>query len=440
MRTIHEVLWEQFGQLTIEDIPSDVIQIAEQCILDCIACAVAGSQEPLSEILRDELAGQTGDASIIGSDLRAPATIAALINGAASHALDFDDTSIAMGGHASVPVLPAVLATAEAYGATGAEVLAAFVVGVEVESRLGSIIGGKHYNAGWHVTSSIGVLGAAAAVSRLLKLNTEQFGRALGLAASQSSGLKANFGTMTKPFHAGHAAERGLLSARLALRGFTANPESFAGKQGLVEAAAQGGEHLDRFEGLTGQWLTRQMLFKYHAACYLTHSAIENVLNLKKLVIPAQTKALNVTVHPSLLDVCGIPRPSTGLEAKFSITATTAMTMLDFDTTDTATFDDSLFQNDNLQSLIEKVNVETDGKLRSTQSKIVIESESGEAHDAFYDTGIPATDIEAQGSKLRAKFGGLVRPILGDSADQLADNIYQLKNADGVENLFAKAS
>jgi len=328
MNVSPEALWDRYRGLTYAELPDDVKTVAGHCIRDWFACVLAGVDEPLAAILREEFADRVGPCTLVGTGLHSHATVAALINGATSHALDFDDTSMSMGGHPTAPVFPAALALAEERGASGAELITALVVGIEIESLLGSAIGSKHYAKGWHVTSTMGVFGAAAAASFLLRLNTEQFGHAMGLAASQAGGLKANFGTMTKPFHAGHAAERGLLSARLAARGFTANPDAFSGNQGLVEAAGVGTLDQARLAATDGRWLISDTLFKYHAACYLTHAAIESCLQLHTAVDPVDLSTATVTVHPSLLDICAIPRPSTGLEAKFSLTGTTAMAIL----------------------------------------------------------------------------------------------------------------
>ena len=267
-------LWDRFGRLGLDDISEPARTVAGQCVLDWFGCALVGSREPLSAILRDELGDQAGPCSIVGTELHCAPGVAALLNGAAGHALDFDDTHSMMGGHPTVPVFPAALAQAQEMGASGQRLLVAFIVGVEVESRVGALIGGAAYKKGWHSTSTIGVHGAAAAACHLMGASNEQFAHALGLAASQASGLKANFGTMTKPFHAGHAAERGLLSARLAMRGFTSNPEAVDGRQGYADAAASGHDEVNwqRLEEQDGRFLIEDTLFKYHAACYLTHA------------------------------------------------------------------------------------------------------------------------------------------------------------------------
>jgi 2-methylcitrate dehydratase PrpD len=416
---ITTALWERFGRLVAADLPPDIHTLARQCILDWFACAVAGGTEPVARILRDELVDSEGPSSIIGASHRTRALTAALVNGAAGHALDFDDAHMGMSGHPTAPVFPAALALAEELDATGAELLAAFVTGVEVECRLAAGIGPSHYAKGWHVTSTIGVFGATAAASRLLQLDAKQFGHAIGLAASQSSGLKANFGTMTKPFHAGHAAERGLLAARLARRGFTANPDALDANQGLSQAAGDGTWRDVSVDG----WQLPRTLFKYHAACYLTHAAIEAT----GAVVdgPDDVERVTLTVNPSLLDVCGIPRPRTGLEAKFSLAATTAFTILDIDTSDPASFNDANANDPRVQALIDKVDVTTDERLGTSQARVEARGSAG-TRTADYDSGVPASDLAGQDAKLRAKFTALVEPVLGAEAKALAERIDQL--------------
>jgi 2-methylcitrate dehydratase PrpD len=220
-----------WGAVAPSEVPSSVRRVAGQCILDWVGCATAGATEPAVAILLAALEPPGGASSLVGGGAARPRD-AALINGTAGHALDFDDTSTAMFGHPTAPVLPAVLALSEHLDATGAELLHAFITGVEIETRLGAAIGGAHYAKGWHATATIGVMGAATACERLLDLDVDLFAQALGIAASQSAGLKANFGTMTKPLHAGSAAERGLTSALLAAEGFSSNADAFAATQG----------------------------------------------------------------------------------------------------------------------------------------------------------------------------------------------------------------
>jgi 2-methylcitrate dehydratase PrpD len=434
--SLPDELWGRFGGLTVEQLPDDVLTLAKQCILDWYGCAVAGSREPLSAILREELGSIHGPCAILGVDHTTGVLQAALLNGAAGHALDFDDTHTTMSGHPTAPLFPAALASAQLLESSGADLLAAFVVGFEIECRLGRAIGPAHYAKGWHQTSTIGIFGATAAVSRLLRLGSVEFGHAIGLAASQSSGLKANFGTMTKPFHAGHAAERGTLSARLASRGFTSNPDALDGNQGLAQAAGSGELRWSGDMATPDDWLIRRNLFKYHAACYLTHAAMEATATALAGE-PGAVGHVTITVNPSILDVCGIPRPRTGLEAKFSLAATTAFTVLGLDTTDPATFSDESLDDDELQRHIGRVTVETDSKLATMQAAVMVSTAAG-PRTATHDSGVPATDLEAQGRKLLTKFHGLARPVVdAKAAAQIASRIDDLERLTSARELTA---
>jgi 2-methylcitrate dehydratase PrpD len=269
-----------------------------------------------------------------------------------------------------------------------------------------------------------------------MNLDPEQFGHAMGLAASQASGLKANFGTMTKPFHAGHAAERGLLSTRLAARGYTANPDAFCGRQGLLDAAGDGAVDETRLAGVADQWIILQTLFKYHAACYLTHSAIEAALRLRASVVPGDLTAVTVTVHPSLMDVCGIPAPRTGLEAKFSLAGTTAMALLGMDTSDPASFEDAVVRRADLLRLVGKVRVETDRDLSQTQAVVVLQDKAQRAFRAEHDSGVPATDLAVQETKLKRKFLAMASLAVGADAEAFEARVEALTALDDVRRFF----
>src|SRR5579883_3449913 len=199
----------RFRTLRSTDLPPEALAVARHCLLDWLGCALAGSQEPLAAILRDEVVESGGPATVLGTFLRTTPRAAALVNGAAGHALDFDDTHTDMNGHPTAPVLPAALALAEALDASGERLLAAYVAGIEVECRLGLYIGPEHYARGWHATGTLGTVGAAAAAAHLLGLDEKGWRTGLNLAATQAAGLKASFGSMAKPLHAGRAASDG---------------------------------------------------------------------------------------------------------------------------------------------------------------------------------------------------------------------------------------
>ncbi len=441
MKTLALELWEQFGRLTLDSMPEPATTVATHCILDWFGCAIGGVNEPVARILRDELGGVAGTSSVLGADTRTGAQQAAMINGATGHALDYDDTHTAMGGHPTAPVLPAALAMAEERDASGADLLTAFVVGSEVEHRLGIALGPQPYARGWHTTSLIGVFGATAAASHMIGLDEPAFVAAMGIAASQASGLKANFGSMTKPLHAGQAAERGVLAARLAARGLTASFDAIEASQGLAAATGAGELRQERLAAVHDEWLVTRTLFKHHAACYLTHAAIESALVIRSTIASDDVSRVTVMVHPSLLDVCAIPTPATGLEAKFSLRATTAMALLGLDTADPATFDDTTATQPDVQKLLSQVEVITDATLLPTAAQVEVTAHDGRRAAADADTGVAATDLSHQGDRLRRKFDALARPVLGaDAADGLATRIGELGSRNRARALLGSGT
>src|SRR5882757_5654736 len=208
-----QVLASKAAALDYDDLPTPARELARQCVLDYFGVALAGAGDELVRLLLDEMAeaGGAPQAGLIGHETRLPALSAALVNGAAAHALDYDDVNMAMPGHPSVAILPALLALAELKGSSGREVITAFVAGYELQCRVGRVLSPGHYDVlGFHATATVGSFGAAAACAHLLRLDKEKFVTALGIAGTQAAGLKSMFGTMCKPLHAGKAAYHGL--------------------------------------------------------------------------------------------------------------------------------------------------------------------------------------------------------------------------------------
>lgn len=433
-------LARRWTSLSFDSLPSEAVEVSRQCLLDWFGCAIAGSAEPLGGILQKELVdgAAEGRAAIVrpGVVTRRATDVAALVNGAAGHALDFDDTHTLMSGHPSVPVVPAALALAEVTGATGAELVSAVVAGIEVECRIGALLNPGHYAAGWHATATLGTIGAAAACARLLQLDADRAAHALALAATQAGGVKASFGTMAKPLHAGKAAADGLLAARLAAAGFEGNPSVIEAPQGYAQAAGGATPDTARLERLESRWCIRDTLFKYHAACYLTHASIIAALDLRSQVDLDGVERIEVRVAPGSLGVCNIAEPSTGLEAKFSLRATTAMALLGDDTTDLAAYSDERARAPEIAALRDKVVVIPEDDRSPTRSKVTIISRSGEPIEAENDTGTPAADLDLQRERLSAKFRGLVAPTLGDAcAAELRDALLSIDKAASVRDV-----
>lgn len=428
----------RWSRLSRGDVPEEAWVVAGHCILDWFGCTLAGSREPLSRILVAEVVGREtdGPCSVVGTTSSTSARNAALVNGAAGHALDFDDTHTMLSGHPTVPVLPAVLALAEELDTPGAAVQMALVVGIEVECRVGALLAPGHYRAGWHATGTIGTIGAAAGCAHLLGLDAERTTHALALAATQAAGLKASFGTMAKPLHAGKAATDGLLAARLAAAGFTGNPAVLEASQGLGEAAGGTVPDAARLDRLEGRWAIRETLFKHHAACYLTHASINAALVLAQQVAPSAVEAVEVHVSPDSLQVCDIAEPATGLEGKFSLRATTAMALLGDDTTDMAAYSDERMGAGELVALRDRVRVVPEEGRAGTRSKVVVVTRSGDRFEAEDDTGRPAVDLALQEELLATKFLALATPVLGqERAEALRDEIAQMETSAQVRSL-----
>jgi len=435
-------LAQRVRRIRYEQIPDDARETARHCLLDFLGCALAGAGDPLTEILVREVARpeRGSQAGLIGRSERATLQTAALINGAAGHALDFDDTHTSM-GHPSVPVLPALLALAESTGASGPDLVAAFVAGVETECRLGLLVGPGHYAAGFHTTATLGAFGAAAACAHLLGLDEEAWLRAFGLAGTQAAGLKSGFGTMAKPLHAGRAAANGLLAAQLARGGFTAQPAILEVAQGFAATHACAEPSVAALERQPGHLLIRDTLFKYHAACYLTHAAIDAARRLREGhgLDPEKITSVEVWVNPILLSVCNIEKPSTGLEGKFSLRATTAMGLLQKDTGNPALYSDTTMADPTLVALRDRIRVMPTKELLVTQARVVVESQSGRSEE-MVDTGIPAADLADQRRRLRRKFLVLASPRLGkERAETLADAVASIEHRSALEEVLRLA-
>ncbi|HEV8573930.1 MAG TPA: MmgE/PrpD family protein [Dehalococcoidia bacterium] len=340
---------------------------ARRAILDTLGVMLAGTREDASSIVAQITREQGGaeEATVLGYGFRAPAGEAALINGMSGHALDFDDVSMSMRGHPSVPLLPAVLALGEKLGSSGRDVMDAFVLGFEVECKLGRLIGGPHYALGWHATSTFGTVGAAVACARLLRLDAARTQTALAIAASLASGVRQNFGSMTKPLHAGWAARNGVLAATLAECGLTADAEALEGESGFLRAASGGSEFDPSPLGRLGDpWeiVSPGVGVKLYPCCYATHRAIDAALALRPAIERdlAGIESVRVSVSPGTPMPLRTTLPNSGLEGKFSMEYCIATALHDGHVT-LASFSDNAVARPHARSLMSKVTMIEDG-------------------------------------------------------------------------------
>jgi len=407
------------------DVPDSARDIFRLSLVDWVAVALAARDEPVSQITRGtaEEDGGNEQAYAIGLNQRQPARAAALVNGTTSHALDYDDTHFASLGHPSVAVIPAALAIADKLGASPKAFADAALRGMELAVRIGIWLGRDHYHTGFHVTPTAGTFGAAMASARLLGLSADQTRSALGLAASTAGGVKAQFGTMGKPFHAGIAAANGVEVALLASRGLS------AAQQGLEGAQGYGETHHCRFDdfafdGLGETYLFENVSHKFHACCHGTHAALEALISLRNehWIRPAEIEEIEITVHPQYLDICNITNPDTGLEAKFSYQMVAALVMHEHDTARMDTFNDAVCQDAKILALRDRVRVKTTLLMAESAAGVRVVLKGGTVVTRGHDL-IAQQEYEIREERVRAK----VASLLGDAtADTLWQEVAQM--------------
>ncbi|MDE2581514.1 MAG: MmgE/PrpD family protein [Rhodospirillales bacterium] len=361
MTGLTEAVGRFIADLSPNRIPEEAMQVARLGFIDCIGTMIAGRNEDAVGILRSVLAPPAGPASITFSPARAPAPEAAWINGVAAHAFDYDD--VALRGHPSTVLVPAILAEAEALDATGLDMLVAYVAGYETWAEMFRRDSGLLHKKGWHPTGLYGAVGAAAACARLRRLDAAKAAMAVALGASQSAGLMANFGTMTKPFHAGRAAHAGIMAARLAEAGFTAATDALEHPQGFLHAVSPDGTE-DRTSaaplGETWALLTQGLGIKKYPTCYCTHRAIDGIIDLMAAhpLRADEVKQVTVKISDYFATVLRNHAPDTGLAAKFSIEFAMASGII-ARRVGLRELTDDFVRREDVQALMRKVRIET---------------------------------------------------------------------------------
>ena len=352
------------NEISSTDIPAEAFKSARLAITDFLGVTLAGSKEEAGNIIagytRDM--GGTGPSGVIGKGFKVPPYLASLANGTMGHALDYDDFSFVFGGHSSVSLAPAVLSMGEGIDASGADVLTAYIVGFEVGTCISSGVAQIHYLQGWHSTNTIGSLAATAAVAKLLKLNVHQIRMAIGIAASMTGGLRQNFGTMTKPLHAGNSAANGVLAAFLAHRGFTADeniieaPLGYARVLGCREEIdwQKASTNLGKSFSITSPGIN----FKPYPSCGGTLGVIDSALYLRNQyeIDPSMVSEIILGVSPFEAQGLIHHRPKTGLEGKFSLEYCTCRALIDGKVT-LNDFTSEQVNQPQVQSLIERTRI-----------------------------------------------------------------------------------
>ncbi|MFC1864667.1 MmgE/PrpD family protein [Chloroflexota bacterium] len=408
---------EQIARFIVETryagIPAEAVRLAKDAILDGLGVTLAGSIETAGKIITQYVreVGGASQAGVIGGGFKTSAPQAALANGTMAHALDYDDVLWLMGGHPTVPVLPVVLALGEMYHCSGRDVLEAYIVGVEVEARIGSGIGSRHYAVGWHSTATLGTLGATAAAARMLGLSVPETRMALGIAASEAGGLRQNFGTMTKPFHAGNAARNGLVAAMLAQKGFTADENILENPFGFCFVLGGEGEYslemMTKSLGDPFAVVNPGLDMKPYPCCRITHRCIDAILHIIEEYHPAVAEVAGVECQTSLdsPQVLIHHQPRTALEGKFSMEYCMARALLDGEI-QMAQFTEEKVLDPRAQELLQRVKYvhaeSVEGRLLPEVVTVRLRDGRQHSHEVLIAKGAPENPLTTE--ELMAKY------------------------------------
>ena len=450
--TLARELAQRIASTTARDLTEKAVHYAKIGLLDTLGVAIAGAREEAAVIARRVAATEPGPSLLLGTTQRVSPLAAAFVNGIAANVLDFDDCSDPLGGHPSAPVLPALIALAESVQASGTDVLLAYVTGFETETQIARGVNFHHYEKGWHATATLGVFGAAAACSRLLNLPVTQAATALSLAASFSSGIKANLGSMAKPLHVGHCARNGLLAALLAREGFSANDDALEGHQGYLELFNGPGRYdIGRILQKWGKPFDIEMpgiAIKQHPCCLSVQSAVDAMLALAREedIEPDAVARIESKTYPRRLEHTDRPAPRGALEAKLSIQYCLARALADRKVT-LEHFTETRYRDPRVARLMTLVHAGTFEHAPPADNddfgaEVRVTTKSGRVHTRTlnrpigHDPGVPLA-VEL----LEAKFHQCADAVLGaERAARVCDKVFGLENLATVGALTSALS
>ena len=394
--TLTEKLAEFVCGVEYRDISEKAKIKAKECILDCFGAALAGSAESIRKPIEGYLGRVKGgdEATVIGLDAKASVSHAAFANGVFGHVLDYDDTNQMFVGHGTVVILPAILALCEASGLSGKDALTAYMVGTEVQWKMGDalVTSGNHYAKGWHSTGTIGTLGAAAAAGKLLGLDVDQMTNALGIAASEAGGFQEQFGTHSKSFHAGRANENGVNAALLAREGFTSSRTALDGRLGYLKVSTDRYD-LGKVGGFGDPWgimeptVGRGINLKMYPVCGGGVGAVEGILSLVEAhdLKPEDVEGVECHLRPKYSELLMYHDPATGLEAKFSMEYWMARAILDR-RLGLRQFTEEKVRDPRSMQLVKRVRLVPDPEMEHPTSKVkvIVKTKRGETFDTIY--------------------------------------------------------
>ena len=426
-----------------DQLPSTVRKEAQRTLLNWMGCAIGGSRHETVDAAIAALSpfASAPQATILGRRERLDTLHSALINGISSHVLDFDDTHLRTVIHPAGPVVPALLALAEHQPMSGRDFVNALVVGVETECRIGNAVYPAHYDRGWHITGTAGVFGAAAASGRILGLSEQQMVWALGLAAAQPVGLREMFGSMTKSFHPGRAAQNGLTAALLASKNFTSSEVGIEGKSGWANVLSTTRDYKQITEKLGTTYEIAINTYKPFACGIVIHPAIDACVQLRNEhhLTADQIDRIDLRVHPLVLELTGKKTPATGLESKFSVYFAAALAIV----RGSAGFNDFSDQNARdpvIVSLRDRVTTTIDPAIKEEQVRATVVLKDGRKFEKFIEHVVGSVERPMSDQDLEAKFAGLADGVLPSAqARKLVDLCWKVETLQNVADL-AKAA
>ncbi len=430
--------------LSPQAIPESVQHEGVRSFVNWLGCAVGGAAHETVDRALTAVLPFSGPqrAQILGRRERLDELHAALLNGISSHVLDYDDTHLKTIIHPAGPVASAILAIAEGRGISGRDFLTALIVGIEVECRIGNAVYPDHYDRGWHITGTAGVFGAAAAAGRLLGLDERRMSWALGLAATQSSGLREMFGTMSKSFHPGRAAQNGAMSAFLARAGFDSSERAIEAPRGFANVLSTKQDYAEITEGLGERWEAALNTYKPFACGIVIHPTIDGCQQIRRELGSevAAIRSVALRTNPLVLELTGKTEPKTGLEGKFSVYHAAAVALLRGDGSPTA-FTDEAVRDPAIVAMRSRVTVTTDPGIAEDAAEIAVTLADGRRVERFVRHAIGSLERPLSDDALTEKFLRQSAPILGEAAAKtLIDRAWQIEDTPDAGSISALAA
>jgi len=423
---------------TLESMPQSVVLHAKKSLLNWLGVTIGGINHETINILLEttEELTNSDQATILGRNKKMDILSATLINGTSSHIFDYDDTHLDTIHHPSGPVAPVVFALGEKFGTDCQTLLRAFILGCEVELRISKAIYPSHYQNGFHITSSTGVFGAMTAAGIIMEVNEEKMAMGLGLAGTQAFGLREMFGTMTKSFHPGKAAQNGLLAALLVKNGFTSSDQVLEAKRGFLNVYNSNSQPEKILENWGEDWQLEKNSFKPYACGIVLHPSIDACIKLSNVITPNEVKEIQLTVHPYVLELTGKKFPATGLEAKFSIYHASAISFLEQDASEEQ-FSDNKVQNPEVVAFRKKIKPFVNDSMDKEKVSANLIKQDGTEYDIYVEHATGSLEKPMTQENINRKFTNLCKDNLPERRIKLLiDRMMEFENLASIQEVL----